>query len=67
MMTRSQFNALADLAGLRDSRAKQGAYLVLIEGAKQVTAALAVGASQQAISKAVRRIRETQRSARLAV
>lgn len=66
-MTRSQFNALADLAGLRDSRAKQGACLVLIEGAKQMTAALAVGTSQQAISRAVRKIREAQRMARLAI
>ena len=65
-MTRSQFNALAELAGLRDSSARQGAYLVLIEGAKQVTAALAVGASQQTVSRAVRRIRETQRAARMA-
>jgi DNA-directed RNA polymerase specialized sigma24 family protein len=66
-MTRSQFNALAELAGLRDSRARQGAYLVLIEGVKQVTAALAVGASQQTVSRAVRRIRETQRAARMAI
>ena len=66
-MTSSQFNALADLAGLRDSRARQGEYLVLIEGAKQVTAALAVGASQQTVSRAVRRIRETQRAARMAI
>ena len=66
-MTKSQFEALADLTGLRDSRARQGAYLVLIEGAKQVTAALTVGTSQQAISRAVRKIRETQRMARLAI
>ena len=66
-MTRSQFNALAELAGLRDSKARAGARLVLIEGAKQVTAALAVGASQQTVSRAVRRIRETQRAARMAI
>lgn len=62
-MTRSQFDALAELTGLRESRAKQGAYLVLCEQAKQVTAALAVGCSQQAISKAVRSIRKAQRLA----
>lgn len=62
-MTKSQFEALADLTGLRDSRAKQGAYLVLCQQAKQVTAALAVGASQQTVSKAVRRIREAKRLA----
>jgi hypothetical protein len=66
-MTKSQFEALADLTGLRDSKARAGAYLVLCQQAKQVTAALAVGASQQTVSRAVRRIRETQRAARMAI
>tara|TARA_B110000503_G_C6996451_1_gene349626 strand:+ start:672 stop:872 length:201 start_codon:yes stop_codon:yes gene_type:complete len=62
-----QFKALADLAGLRDSKARAGAHLVLCQQAKQVTAALAVGTSQQTVSRAVRRIRETQRAARMAM
>ena len=66
-MLHSQFKALADLAGLRDSKARAGAHLVLCMSAKQVTAALAVGTSQQTVSRAVRRIRETQRAARLAM
>jgi DNA-binding transcriptional regulator LsrR (DeoR family) len=56
-MKPDQFKALASLTSLRDSRTHRGAWLVLIEGATQTEAAQAVGVSQQAISKAVRRIR----------
>ena len=63
-MNRAQFKALAELTSLRDSKARQAAELVLVEGAKQVTAALAVGCSQQAVSKAVQALRKAHRLAR---
>lgn len=62
-MKPDQFKALASLANLRDSKAHRGAWLVLVSGAKQVEAAQAVGISQQAISKAVQRIKEARRLA----
>ncbi len=62
-MKPDQFKALANLTSLRDSRTHRGAWLVLIDGATQTEAAQAVGVSQQAISKAVRRIREAKRLA----
>ena len=62
-MRPDQFTALASLTSLRDSSTRRGAWLVLVEGATQTEAAQAVGVSQQAISKAVRRIREAKRLA----
>lgn len=62
-MKPDQFKALASLTSLRDSRAHRGAWLVLIDGATQTEAAQAVGISQQAISKAVRRLKEAKRLA----
>jgi DNA-binding transcriptional regulator LsrR (DeoR family) len=62
-MRPGQFKALASLTSLRDSRTHRGAWLVLIDGATQTEAAQAVGVSQQAISKAVRRLKEVKRLA----
>ena len=62
-MRPDQFNALASLTSLRDSATRRGAWLVLVEGAKQTEAAQAVGVSQQAISRAVRRLKEAKRLA----
>lgn len=62
-MKPDQFKALASLTSLRDSRTHRGAWLVLVQGAKQIEAAQAVGISQQAISKAIRRLREAKRLA----
>jgi DNA-binding transcriptional regulator LsrR (DeoR family) len=62
-MRPGQFKALASLTSLRDSRTHRGAWLVLVDGATQTEAAQAVGVSQQAISKAVRRLKEVKRLA----
>ena len=62
-MTDTQFTALADLTSLRRSKTRMGAYAVLVEGLNQQQAAQGVGVSQQAISKAVRRIKEAKRLA----
>lgn len=59
-MREHQFNQLALLARMRNSKAKQAAKLYLCEGGKQQDIADSLGITQVTVSQAVKRIRLAQ-------
>ena len=58
-----QFEQLALLARMRNSKAKQAAKQYLCNGGKQAEAAQAYGISQSTVSQAIYRIRRAQAQA----
>lgn len=57
-MTKTQFDAIAQLIRLRDVRANRAAQAVLIDGVMQISAAVEFGVSRQAVNATVRRVRK---------
>ncbi len=57
LMTSAQYQEIAALLRIRDSRARAAARLVLVDGVKQVHAAIKSGSSPSNVSQIVRTIR----------
>ena len=66
MMTRDQFNAIAELIRMRDGASQAAAKLVLVDGASQAAAARVTGVSVAGVSNAVMRCRRAMELAKTA-
>jgi DNA-directed RNA polymerase specialized sigma24 family protein len=64
-MTPAQFDALAELAGLRTQQTRDVVRLMLIDGLGPTAAAERIGMSQPAASQALARVRRVQQLAQL--
>lgn len=56
-MTKSQFDALAQLLRIRDGLSRQSAHMVLVDGHSQADAAALTGLTPSGVGKVVNRIR----------
>ncbi len=66
-MTKQQFDALAELAGMLDSDSRRAAGLVLVDGLTQAHAATQASITVQGVSQAIKRIKCAQALAVAAV
>ena len=57
-MTRTEFQTLSSLARLRDTPSRRAAYLVLVCGARPSVAAQEAGTSPQALTNALRKLKD---------
>lgn len=62
-MNETKFHQLALLAKMRNSKAKQAAFLCLVKGYQQQAAATATGITQPTVSQAINRLRQAQAAA----
>ncbi len=65
-LTPAQFDALAQLAGLKAPASREAVRLVLVEGLSKATAARRTGITQQGVGDAVRRAVTSLELARIA-